>query len=371
MDPPSFRWPRYVWFIPAALIVIGTILNILSPRDYWGDYQLGAAVVLAGALLSLRHTIAAGAALVLVELALLIKDGYFGHAAGTFSLINAVFTALVGLGVNSVVARHGRRLEAVRSVAEAAQRAVLPAPPAGIGPLAIAAVYKTAQIETLIGGDAYAVQDTPYGARLLIADVRGKGLGAVGIVSVLLGAFREAADRAPDLVVLAERMERALVREASSREESLRMEGFVTAVIGEITAGADRVRLLNCGHPSPYLLQGDTVSSLDPDEPSLPLGMSGLGAPRAEPGEWSFPAGAMLLLVTDGVTEARDRSGTFYDPASRLAGRGPFRNPDEVIQVLVRDVERWTGGPRDDDMAILAITRSGASAARRPHPAGR
>ncbi|WP_223167703.1 PP2C family protein-serine/threonine phosphatase [Nonomuraea sp. SYSU D8015] len=353
------RWPRYVWFIPAALMVIGTVLNILSPRDYWGDYQLGAAVVLAGALLSLRHTIAAGAALVLIELALLIKDGYFGRAAGTFSLIDAVFTALVGLGVNQVIARQGRRLEAVRSVAEAAQRAVLPAPPAGVGPLAIAAVYKTAQIEALIGGDAYAVQDTPYGTRLLIADVRGKGLGAVGTVSVLLGAFREAADRAPDLVALAGRIERALVREVSSREEDVRMEGFVTAVLGEITASADRVRLLNCGHPSPYLVEGDAVSPLDPGEPSLPLGMSGLGVPQAEPRDWPFPMGGTLLLVTDGVTEARDRSGTFYDPVSRLAGRGPFRKPDEVVQVLVRDVERWTGGPRDDDMAILAITRCG------------
>ncbi|MEU0572562.1 PP2C family protein-serine/threonine phosphatase [Nonomuraea sp. NPDC005983] len=339
------------------MIVIGTVLNILSPRYYWGDYLLGAAVVVTGALLSLRHTFTAAATIVLVQLVLLIKDGYFGHVIGTLSLISAVFTALVGLGVNRVVASHSRRLEVVRSVAEAVQRAVLPAPPARVGPLAIAAVYKTAQIEALIGGDAYAVQETPYGTRLLIADVRGKGLGAVGTVSVLLGSFREAADQAADLVVLAERVERALVKEASSREESVRMEGFVTAVLGEIPPGADRVQLLNCGHPSPYLLKGDTVSSLDPGEPSLPLGMSSLGVPRAEPERWPFPTGATLLLVTDGVTEARGRCGTFYEPVSRLGGRGPFRQPDEVVEVLIRDVERWTDGPRDDDMAILAITR--------------
>ncbi|MBB5781500.1 PP2C family protein-serine/threonine phosphatase [Nonomuraea jabiensis] len=351
------RWPRYISFIPAAMVVIGAVFNMLSPRYYWGDYLLGAAVVVAGGLLSRRHTIAVAAAIVLVQLVLLIKDGYFGHAVGTLSLISAVFTALVGLGVNRVVASHSRRLQVVRSVAEAVQRAVLPAPPARVGPLAIAAVYKAAQIEALIGGDAYAVQETPYGTRLLIADVRGKGLDAVGTVAVLLGTFREAADQAADLVVLAERMEHALIREAASREESVRMEGFVTAVLGEITSDAASVRLLNCGHPSPYLLQGDTVSCLDPEEPSLPLGMSRLGVPRARPDRWPFPAGSTLLLVTDGVTEARSRGGTFYDPASRLGGRGPFRRPEEVIEVLVRDVERWAGGPRDDDMAILAITR--------------
>ncbi|MET7337836.1 hypothetical protein [Nonomuraea sp. NPDC005650] len=53
------------------------------------------------------------------------------------------------------------------------------------------------------------------------------------------------------------------------------------------------------------------------------------------------------------MTEARGRGGTFYDPVSRLGGQGPFRQPE--IEVLVRDVERWADGPRDDDMAILAI----------------
>lgn len=339
------------------MVVVGAVFNLLSPRYYWGDYMLGAAVVVAGALLSRRHTIAVAVAIVLVQLALLVKDGWLGHAVGALSLIAAVFTALVGLGVNQVVTGHSRRLQAARSVAEAVQRAVLPTPPARVGPLAVAAVYRTAQTEALIGGDAYAVQATPFGTRLLIADVRGKGLDAVGTVAVLLGTFRDAAEQAPDLVLLAEHLERALVREASSREEVVRMEGFVTAVLGEITPGADRVRLLNCGHPSPFLLQGDTVSCLDPGEPSLPLGMSHLGVPRARPDEWPFPIGSTLLLVTDGVTEARGRTGTFYDPVRRLAGRGPFRQPEEAVEVLVRDVERWAGGPRDDDMAILAITR--------------
>ncbi|GGJ63899.1 membrane protein [Streptomyces brasiliensis] len=351
--------------MPAAMIVGGALWNLLSPRAYWGDYLLVAAVTVAGALLSLRHTIAAGAAIVLVETALLFEGGYLGNAAAsTIELANLAFTALIAIGVNRVVARHGRRLETVRSVAEAAQRAVLPPPPVRVGPLAIAAVYKAAQIEALIGGDAYAVQDTPYGTRLLIADVRGKGMGAVGVVAVLLGTFRAMADQAPDLAVLAGQLERALVKEGALREEEVRMEGFVTALLGEISPDVDQVRLLNCGHPSPYLLEDTAVSPLDPGKPGLPLGMSGLGVPQAEPETWPFPPGGTLLLVTDGVTEARDRFGSFYEPASRLSGRGPFRQPDQVIEALVRDVEHWTGGPRDDDMAILAITRSTNGPAR-------
>ncbi|WP_234430636.1 PP2C family protein-serine/threonine phosphatase [Streptomyces sp. NRRL F-4489] len=347
-------------FLPAAMILAGALWNALSPRAYWGDYLLVSAVTVAGALLPLWHTIAAGAAIVLVETALLYAGGYLRNAAATsIELANLAFTALIAIGVNRVVARHGRRLERVRSVAEAAQRAVVPQPPARVGPLAVAAVYKAAQIEALIGGDAYAVQETPFGTRLLIADVRGKGMGAVGAVAVLLGTFRVEADQAPDLAVLAGTLERALLKEAASREEEVRMEGFVTALLGEIPPDGAEVRLLNCGHPSPYLLHGTAVAALDPDEPGLPLGMSGLGAPQAGPESRPLPPGSTLLLVTDGVTEARDRTGAFYDPAVRLGGRGPFGEPAEVVAALVRDVERWTGGPRDDDMAVLAVTRSG------------
>ncbi|MEU6667965.1 PP2C family protein-serine/threonine phosphatase [Streptomyces sp. NPDC046727] len=345
--------------MPAAMIVGGALWNLLSPRAYWGDYLLVAAVTVAGALLSLRHTIVAAVAIVLVEAALLFQGGYLGNAAvSAIELANLGFTGLIAIGVNRVVARHGRRLQTMRSVAEAAQRAVLPAPPARVGPLAVAALYKAAHIEALIGGDAYAVQDTQYGTRLLIADVRGKGMGAVGVVSVLLGTFRAMADQAPDLAVLAGHLERALVREGSLREEEIRMEGFVTALLGEITPEAEHVRLLSCGHPSPYLVHDATVRALDPSEPGLPLGMSGLGVPQPAPEIWPFPPGSTLLLVTDGVTEARDRSGTFYDPAARLSGQGPFRQPGQVIDALVHDVEQWTGRPRDDDMAILAITRT-------------
>ncbi|MGW7575866.1 PP2C family protein-serine/threonine phosphatase [Streptomyces sp. NPDC054765] len=344
-------------FAPSVLVVGGLVWDAFSPADYWGDPMLTAASVTAGALFSLRHTLAIGAAIVVGVLVLTVRDGTVHALAGHLELINTVFAALMGVGVNRVVARYGRHLDVVRSVAEAAQRAVLPAPPERIGPLAIAARYQAAQSEARIGGDAYAVQRTPFGVRLLIADVRGKGLGAVSAVSVLLGAFREAAEQERELTALADRMEQALLRESEHTSEENRLEGFITALICEIVPGATALRLLNCGHPAPYLCHEDEVRPLDAGDPGLPLGMGALGAARPVPTDRPFPAGSTLLLVTDGVTEARDRSGAFYDPATQLAGHGPFRGPREVIDRLAGDVERWTGGPRDDDMAVLAITR--------------
>ncbi|MFJ5802117.1 PP2C family protein-serine/threonine phosphatase [Streptomyces decoyicus] len=356
---PSFspRWPRYVEFAPSVLVAGGLVWDAFSPADYWGDPMLTAASVTAGALLSLRHTLAIGAAIIVGVFALTVKDGTADILEGHLELINTLFAALMGVGVNRVIARHGRHLDVVRSVAEAAQRAVLPAPPDRIGPLTIAARYQAAQSEARIGGDAYAVQRTPFGVRLLIADVRGKGLGAVSAVSVLLGAFREAAEQEPELTVLADRMEHALWRESEHTSEENRLEGFITALICEIAPGATALRLLNCGHPAPYLCHDDEVQALEVGDPSLPLGMGTLGAARTGPTAWPFPAGSTLLLVTDGVTEARNHAGTFYDPAAQLADHGPFRGPRELIDRLVGEVERWSGGPRDDDMAVLAITR--------------
>ncbi|MGW2251047.1 PP2C family protein-serine/threonine phosphatase [Kitasatospora sp. NPDC001660] len=358
MTPRAGPWPRYLRVLPWLLVAGGLLWNAVDTTNYWGDPMVAAAAVLAGALLPLRDTVAVAAANVAGIVALSVHDGTAGTKGGFLELTNTVFAALLGVWINRVVARHGRRLATVRSVAEAAQRAVLPAPPGRAGELAVAACYRAAQTEALIGGDAYAVQETPYGVRLLIADVRGKGLPAVATVSVLLGAFRENASRAPDLVALADTLEQSLARESEHRDEEVRAEGFSTALLVEVPTGRATAHVLSCGHPGPYLLDGaGGVRRLDAADPGLPLGMGALGQARVAPDRWPFPAGHTLLLVTDGVTEARDGAGRFYDPVAGLAPLGPLAGPGEALDALVRDVEAWTGGPRDDDMAVLAVTR--------------
>ncbi|MFB7909145.1 PP2C family protein-serine/threonine phosphatase [Kitasatospora sp. NPDC056076] len=376
MAPRSVQWPPYVRLAPWLLIVGGLVWDALDPADYWGDPMLAAAAVLAGALLPLRDVVAVALANVVGILVLSVRDGSIGTGNGYLELVNTAFAALLGIGVNRVVARHGRRLERVRSVAEAAQRAVLPEPPGRVAGLEVAACYRAAQDEALIGGDAYALQATPYGVRVVIADVRGKGLHAVGAVSVLLGAFRELAHREPDLAGLAAALERTLARESAGLGEELRLEGFITALLVEFPPGEAVARTVDCGHPGPYLLGGGGagVSRWDAADPGLPLGMGALGADGPEAETRPFPPGSTLLLVTDGVTEARDAAGEFYDPVRGLAPLGPFAGAEQAVAALVADVARWTGGPRDDDMAVLAVTRrrptDPADAADAVDPAG-
>ncbi|MGO4427809.1 PP2C family protein-serine/threonine phosphatase, partial [Streptomyces sp. MCAF7] len=197
-------------------------------------------------------------------------------------------------------------------------------------------------------------QDTPHGVRMVIGDVRGKGLGSVEVVAIIIGAFREAAEQEATLEGLTLRLERALQRERARRADIEQAEGFITAVLAEIPRGDSMLRLINRGHPAPLLLDGEgAVRQADPEMPALPLGMGDLGAWPDRVEELRFAEGVTLLLFTDGVSEARDAEGTFYDPAVQLRGRR-FAGPVELLDALVADVERHTGGGTADDMALLA-----------------
>nr|WP_275424902.1 PP2C family protein-serine/threonine phosphatase [Streptomyces sp. SID13726] len=316
-----------------------------------------AAPLVAAPLYSRRGTVLTGAASVLVVLAIHTRLGILLEADAVTELVTVVTVAVLAVLINVLVRRSSEQLASQREIAEAAQRAVLPRPGERIGGFAVAVRYEAAQADAFIGGDLYAVQDSPHGVRLIVGDVRGKGMGAVAAVAIVIGAFREAAEQEATLEAVAQRLERALAREGTRRDSVDAFEGFTTAVLAELPHGDGAVRIVNRGHPPPLLLHADgTVDALPAREPALPLGMGELGTwpDRAE--QHGFPAGATLLLHTDGLSEARDAQGRFYDPRARLAGRS-FAEPGALLSALAAEVRRHSGGFLTDDMALLAVRR--------------
>ncbi|MGW7331065.1 PP2C family protein-serine/threonine phosphatase [Streptomyces sp. NPDC054840] len=350
---------RVVRVLPGVLIALGTVFDVLTPPGFTGSPFFTAAPLIAAPLFTLWATALTGGLAVFAVLLLHLLRGTSWKVEALTELVTVLTVAALALLINRMVRRSGERLASARGIAEAAQRAVLPKPADRIGGLHVSAWYEAAQADAFIGGDLYAVQETPYGVRLAVGDVRGKGLGAVEAVAVVLGAFREAADTEPTLEALARRLERALAREGTRRDSLDAVEGFTTCVLGEIPPGAHALRLLNRGHPEPLLLHGNgELAVLAPAEPALPLGMAELGGWPDLVQEWAFPAGTTLLLYTDGLTEARDGAGDFYDPAARLRGR-IFPGPQALLSALSSDVRRHTGGGATDDMALLAVGRPG------------
>ncbi|WP_338900394.1 PP2C family protein-serine/threonine phosphatase [Streptomyces sp. TG1A-60] len=348
--------------LPVLLITTGLFYDHFTPSEFTAVPFFTAAPLVAAPLYSLHGTVTTGVASVAgITVRILYDDT--SHEDAVTEVVTVATVAVLAVLINRLARRSDARLATAHEIAEAAQRAVLPVPQERIGGLEIAARYEAAQTGASIGGDLYAVQDSPHGLRLIVGDVRGKGLGAVSEVAVLIGAFREAAEQESTLEAVVQRLERALARESTRREATRRdaterYEGFVTAVLAEFPHGAGRARTVNRGHPSPLLLHADgTVRILDAPHPALPLGMDDLGAWPDRADDTVFPPGATLLFYTDGLSEARDARGVFYDPAERLSGR-TFSAPRALLATLSEEVRRHTGGRTTDDMALLAVRRT-------------
>lgn len=352
----EIRNHRFVRALPGLIIVGGLMFDFLTPPAFTAVPLFAAAPLIAAPFFSLAGTIRVGIAALLCVAGLRLYSGTLFQVVPVIELLTVLTVSILALFINGVVRRSNEQLASARVIAETAMRAVLPTPSDRIGGLYVAARYEAAQADEFVGGDLFSVTDTPYGVRLVVGDVRGKGLDAVEAVAVTIGAFREAAEQERSLEGVAQRLERALARESSGLGGLDAAEGFITAALAEIPPGAARVRIVNRGHPEPLLLHSDgALEVLEPTLPALPLGMDlGVWPDRAD--EWELPPGATLLLYTDGLSEARDADGVFYDPAERLRGR-IFPGPEELLSALTDDVRLHTGGVTTDDMALLAVVR--------------
>jgi serine phosphatase RsbU (regulator of sigma subunit) len=270
----------------------------------------------------------------------------------------------------------------LRLVAQAAQEVVLRPLPARIGTLRVASVYLAAEEEAQIGGDLFAAARTARGTRLIIGDVRGKGMEAVGDAALVLGAFRAAAHRQDELPLLVTYLEGTVSSDLDDPEsagvrrgrrpgppgkgerpgEGERAartgEAFITAALLDIPDTAPVLHLVNCGHPPPLLLRDGRVTSLDVRVPAPPLGLTEFADPAAlAPETFPFAAGDLVLLYTDGVIEARDDSGAFYPLAERISAFAD-EDPQALLRSLRRDLLAHTPhGRLGDDAAMVAIRR--------------
>lgn len=356
----SWQSNRGLVAVPIALIVVITVADVLSPQEVHLGPLLVVAPALTSSLGSSRLTALVGA---LATMALLIiavvRNSIFtsNHESQLIALIVISAFTVIFCRLRE---RRVAELRQVRSVADAAQQVMLQPLPERIGPLSVAFRYEAAADQARIGGDLYAAVRTCHGTRLLIGDVRGKGLDALDDVDLLLGAFRSAAHRELPLRALHTELE-AIVSwgfAQPSRDGPEAGERFITAALIDIPDDEPRISILNSGHPAPLLLCDGDVTALSPHKYAPPIGVLPAEISGVEPRDFPFAPGDTLLLYTDGVTEARDTAGRFYPLTDRLPALAPGRiHPDDLLTALREDLLHHTSGTLDDDAATVAVRR--------------
>ena len=166
--------------------------------------------------------------------------------AGMVNVLGIVLATGIAAAVATIRQRQADRIAELLRLAAVAQQAVLRPLGPQVGSLAVAGRYISATAAADIGGDLYEALDTPYGVRIIIGDVRGKGLDAVRLASIVLGSYRHVAYERADLRAIVTDLDRAVARSVGD-------EDFVTAALVEERGGT--LTIVNCGHPAPLLLR--------------------------------------------------------------------------------------------------------------------
>jgi hypothetical protein len=359
------RGRSVAWLPPLLLLVVIAVLDWNTS----GQFRIISWIVLVPGIAAAICGVWGTAVLAVLSLAAyFIVDASWPHQYQT-GLPDFILVALGGILAVlacAVRVRGEQRMLHMRDVAETTRRTVLRPLAPGWGDLDHGAVYLSADSEARVGGDFYDIQPGLHGTRVLLGDVQGKGLAAVEAAAALLGTFREAAYHEPLLHTVADRLEIRMMRHvrystALGRGDSDRFATGILIGFPKATPDApDTIEVVNFGHEPPLVVAPHGVRSLPPGD-GLPLGLSELTHSPPPVLSVALARGETLLLVTDGVTEARDAGGVFFplrDTLAEALAQDPRTADPQLLVRFVRDgTLRHSGGHLADDTTIFAVRR--------------
>ncbi|MFV2121604.1 PP2C family protein-serine/threonine phosphatase, partial [Streptomyces sp. Act-28] len=255
-------------------------------------------------------------------------------------LVDDLVRALA-LGVDNA-----RLYQETRNIAERLQRSLLPVLPE-TGHLELAARYAASSTTAQVGGDWYDSFVLPSGdIALVIGDVTGHNLDAAIAMSQLRSMLR-------GIAVDRQEPPEAVLRRLDMANHSLYREATATCVYGLLKGPEEGPWDLvhsSAGHLPPLLTTADGRTRFLEDGSGLLLGLDpDVPRPRATD---AVPAGATVLLYTDGLIERRGES---LDDAMERLGRHTAALARESLDVFCDELMIGLGADSEDDIAILAV----------------
>ncbi|HUV05439.1 MAG TPA: SpoIIE family protein phosphatase [Armatimonadota bacterium] len=252
-------------------------------------------------------------------------------------------------GYASTALANARAYQRERRIAETLQRSLLADIPEMVDHFELAHFYTPAREEAMIGGDFYdfiEIADGTHG--LVVGDVSGKGLEAAVVTAMAKYVLRAYTAENPDPAAVMERTNNAVTRYAQN-------ELFITLVYGLFDTPSGKFKYSSAGH-EPILLYraGENKVSYE-----TPTGMAAglLSDEKYLPDELTLSPGDMLVLYTDGLTDARSPDGKFLgqEGLARLVVELAGGAAREFLRTLMDRVVNYTGGEFRDDVAILVV----------------
>ena len=244
----------------------------------------------------------------------------FADFTGMLAIVIIIFARF--LRIHRDQERASSELAAARSV----QELMIPQEKLATPGFEVDSVYDPA---TEVGGDFYHIDATPDGGMLvIIGDVAGKGLKAAMNVSMVMGALRRTTERSPAKILAA--LNRVLMG----------YESFTTCQAAWFGANGELV-IANAGHLPPYLNSQEVTLP-----GGLPLGV--LPENTYEEVRLYLHPGDRILLMSDGVVEARHGSGELF-------GFERVHNLSNQSAFYIADAAKEFG--QEDDITVLSVRR--------------
>ena len=198
-----------------------------------------------------------------------------------------------------------------------------------------------------IAGDSFDYAVDAEHVHVVITDGMGHGLRAALLGSLAVAALRHARRRGRDVI--------AQTKEASQVvHDQFGGDQFVTGTIGAIDMGSGVMRVVNAGHPRPWLARGDAVEQIELFA-DYPLGLFP-GVDYREQ-EVALEPGDRVLLVSDGVIEAASPAGEEFgsERLRNLIGETRDQLPSEVVRRIARAVVDHRQVPLRDDATVVSL----------------
>ncbi|MFY4721862.1 PP2C family protein-serine/threonine phosphatase [Streptomyces sp. LaBMicrA B280] len=359
---PGICGRGYAWLLPSLTLVGIAMLDLNTGAEFrivsWIVLVPGIASAVCGV-----WTTAGFAVLSMVTYVLVDNAWPEQYKAGLPDFLLIALGGVLAMVAAAVRMRRERRVLHMQDIAETTVRAVLRPLPKRWAGLEQAGVYLAADVEAQVGGDFYDIQPGPYGTRVLVGDVQGKGLGAVEAAAALLCSFREAGYFEEDLRTVAEHLETRMVRHRMHTAVVGSQSGdrFATAVLVAFSLEAPgMVDVINFGHGAPLAVGPHGVREL-PCGDGVPIGLGDLVGGLPPLHRVPLARDETLLLLTDGVTEARDGRGEFYDVVrdigAAVAAEPRCAEPGRLVRRVRDGVLRHSRSQLADDTTVFAVRR--------------